>query len=122
MQPDWNKWFGKLTKAASWEKGWNGYNADPPNQVSVENARNFLLEMKELDCEPTRVTATAMGGIAICKRNGSKKVIVEFYNRGNIHSLFAEDAILDTMETRKVEMTKDGMREFILLMKDYLKE
>jgi hypothetical protein len=88
--PTWPGWFEKLESLHSLKDGWNGYTAASPNAKSIENAHLFLQVMQLEAAEPTRVAPSAMGGVAITRRIGNRKVFVEFYNDGRVYSLFSE--------------------------------
>lgn len=91
MRPSrgWEGWFAKLESCRSLTDGWNGYSAAAPAAVAIENAEAFLRSMQQTGHEPTRVAPSAMGGVAITRRNESKKALVEFYNDGRVFVLFS---------------------------------
>jgi hypothetical protein len=89
---DWQRWFEKIETCRTLKDGWNSYTAPAPNDKSLANAHLFLQVMQLEGIEPTRVGPSAMGGIAITRRVGSRKVFVEFYNDGRVYSLFSEKA------------------------------
>lgn len=68
------------------KKGWDSYDADPPNDKSIQNAQCFLkvLEIDLLLPYPTKVTPTVEGGIEIAFLSDTKYLGIEFYNTGEV--------------------------------------
>src|SRR6478735_5211706 len=58
--------------------GCNRYSAPAPNRQAVDRARRFWEVMKEEGQQPTRVAASAVGGVGITQRRGERMVYVEF--------------------------------------------
>lgn len=71
----------------SLNQGWDGYNADPPSQTAISQARLFfsLSKRKEAKIKPSVV-----GGIGITFKNNNKKCYVEFGNCGSVCVMFTE--------------------------------
>ena len=116
--PDWDAWFTKLEGCRSLKEGWNGYTAPAPAPVSIDNARMFLQAMREDDYAPTRLAPSAMGGVAVTRKAGDKKVLVEFYNDGRTFALFS--ARHSDMQVTPVAVDPSSSREFLVKMRDYL--
>lgn len=115
----WDELFKKLEQYRGYVDGWNGYDAPAPNQAAVDVARMFLSVMRDNWAIPTRVAPTAVGGIAITRRSGEKKVVVEFYNNGLISALFADDA-QQTMSTRRITSDWRELENLTSDMREYL--
>jgi len=115
---DWPKWFARLDGFAELEEGWNGYSAPAPEPASLSAARAFLAVMRQADYPPTRLAPSAMGGVGITRRQGGRKVYVEFYNDGTAHALFSSGQA--GMHTRPVPGDPDGARAFLAEMRAYL--
>lgn len=109
----------KLDKAASLTAGWNGYSAPAPTPIAVASAREFLFVLHESDVEPSRIAASAVGGIGITIRNDGRKAYVEFYNDGRIHALFAkgrsEPDVVRPVRPTHIEFKNltDDIREYL---------
>jgi hypothetical protein len=75
--------FAKLSVVASektlWPEG-----ADPPSRSAVIWARSVLRQMQAESIQPTRVVASAEGGVAICFINGNLYSDIECLNTGTI--------------------------------------
>lgn len=115
----WDQVFANIDELSELADGWNGYNAPSPNENSVSTAKRFLYSMKEFGKLPTRIAASAVGGIGITQRNNNRKVCVEFFNNSLINALFADDTN-ETMHTLKIENTQKSFRELIMETEDYL--
>jgi hypothetical protein len=116
---DWAKWFSRLDDCMALTNGWNGYTATAPNAVSIENARHFLEAMQSAGYEPTRVAPSAMGGVAITRKMGDKKVFVEFYNDAKAYALFS-NCDSKEMDVEPLAIDPSGFRDFIAKMREYL--
>jgi len=114
----WPRWFDKLASLRVLKDGWNGYTAPAPNDKSIDIAQTFLQVMQLEDTEPTRVAPSAMGGVAITRRVGTRKVFVEFYNDGRVYSLFSEKST--EMQVVPVSVDSISFRALVVNMRDYL--
>jgi hypothetical protein len=114
----WQSWFDKLERFAALRDGWNGYTAPKPNELSIRTARQFLEALQAADCEPTRVAPSAMGGVAITRRAGPRKVFVEFYNDGRVYALFSERP--SEMRVAPLQADPQSFRHFTEEMRRYL--
>jgi hypothetical protein len=99
--------------------GWNSYSAPAPNPVAVENAKALVLECRRWNIEPEHVGPSAMGGVGVTFSAGDREVVVEFYNDGAAHALFADDATED-MNTRSVKTNLKGYREIVREARTYI--
>jgi hypothetical protein len=88
----WPQWFEKLASFHALKDGWNGYTAAAPNERALENAQLFLQVIQLEGVEPTRIGPSAMGGVAVTRQVGKRKVFVELYNDGRAYALFSEKA------------------------------
>ena len=88
--------ISKIQSYLSLEKGWNGYDADPPNEHAVHIAKDiyYLSNIK-----PDRAVPTAMGGIALQWKSGNG-IFLEVYNDGGICYVLNYDKKLDDMDIR----------------------
>ena len=112
-------WLGRLEGLKDLSHGWNGHAAPAPTAGAIDTARQFLTALLREGYEPTRLTASAVGGVAVTCRLGDRKVLTEFYNDGKVHALFADDATLQ-LHTRAVEPTVQGFGKVIEEMRAYL--
>ena len=115
----WKSWYAKLEKVADLTDGWNGYKAPAPHAIAVENAKKFLAVMEDRLCLPTRIAASAVGGVGITRRIREKKVYVEFLNNGLISALFANDND-HSMYTRSITTDGSDCEHLISAAEDYL--
>ena len=115
----WDKWFQKVEEALHLEKGWNGDDAPAPELVSAVQSTRLLDAMRRADYPPTRIAASAMGGIAITRKVGNKKVLVEFYNDGRAYFLFS-DRGSGSMDVKPLLPDQASLTRFIASMRDFL--
>ena len=116
---EWHTLLEKLESLRHYEDGWNGYAAPAPNDTAINNAKEFLYVMRESVCIPTRVAASAVGGIGITRRKGPKRVYVELFNNDMVSALFADDAA-QSMFTSQAATDWESYESLISDMKDYL--
>jgi hypothetical protein len=80
---DFRNHFAKLEAVATdrtlWPEG-----AEPPSRTAVAWARAVLQQLQEDAVTPTRVVASAEGGVAICFVHGDKYSDLECLNTGEI--------------------------------------
>lgn len=117
--PEWDKWFQRLKDALVLEEGWNGDDAPPPEFNAALNATKFLKALHHADYQPTRIAASAMGGIAITRRVENKKVLVEFYNDGRVYYLFS-DRTSGKMDVKPLMLDQGSLTRFIASMREFL--
>ena len=99
------------------QAGWNGYEAEPPSELALETARRFIAVLESESLPPTRVAPSVVGGVGITRKVGERRVYVEFYNDGSVHSLFAEG---EEAETAAVAPTSEGFLAIASRMRAYL--
>jgi len=67
------------------KRGWDGYNAKPPNSISIEYSKHFL---KLLSCKinlpSPRIAPSVEEGVGISFNNEDKYLNIEFFNSGEI--------------------------------------
>jgi hypothetical protein len=86
------KWIGKLEALSSLAPGWKRQGAPPPSDVALRLARQFIVALVNDGQPPTRVAASAVGGVGVTRQAGERMAYVEFYNDGALCALFADDA------------------------------
>lgn len=82
-----NQQIKNLENYVNLKKNWNS--VEPPNQLSINNTKAFLKNICEAAILP-EIRPTPMAGICLSFRNGTRHVFIQFYNKGNIHCLFAD--------------------------------
>ena len=115
---DWAPWFEKLEACRILSDGWNGYTAASPTQVSVDRALLFLRTMQEENCLPTRLAPSSMGGVAVTRKVGIRKVLVEFYNDGRVFALFSTRG--GEMNVMPTVPNAGSFKELLVTMGEYL--
>jgi hypothetical protein len=61
---------------------WNGYGSEAPNPFAIDFAKQIVLSAKAI--VPTRVVASAQGGVGICFSSAEKYGDIECLNTGEI--------------------------------------
>lgn len=85
-------------------KGWDGYDADPPNTWAIEIAEDFASRLGRLK---PRVRPSAIGGMGITVwqvvdgQPGDRKCYAEFSNHGTGVLLYSDDKT-ESMETERL--------------------
>jgi len=112
-------WLAKLDDVLSSQPESRTKHFPVPTETAIANARSFLGELLSTGNNPTRLTISAVGGIAITRRNGTRKVMVECLNNSQVHALFADDET-HQMHTRNVQPTPLGFRTLLAESDGYL--
>jgi len=121
--PRFASWFGKLRKIAGLKDGWDSYTAPKPAPAAIAAAGLYLSTLDLLAWEPARVEPSAMGGVGVTHRQGSRKVYIEFYNNGTVHALFSDRSDHGPkMETKPVVADVPSFYQFIRQAREYLND
>ena len=101
------------------QKGWDGYNADPPNDKARFNATLFLALIEEAD--ECRVKPSVIGGIGITyKIDNYSYIYVEFQNNGYngiIYSYYYPDVNQGWEVTNKTK----GVTKMVEIFENFVK-
>lgn len=76
-----------LMNCVGLQRGWNGYESDPPSDTAIGWAFVVVLQLIEEDLRPTRIAPSAIGGVGITIRRNAIKVYIETDNDGEITGL-----------------------------------
>jgi hypothetical protein len=87
---DTSKWGSKLDEMKRLQEGWNGYSAPVPSGAAIDTARSFLSILSSENYEPTKLAPSAVGGVGITRKEGGRRVYVEFFNDGEVFALFSD--------------------------------
>ena len=63
------------------KRGWDSYNAEPPSQAAITKAKQIA---KQLTLQPTKITPSAEGGVAITFIKGRRYADIECFNEGSV--------------------------------------
>ena len=110
-------WEKKLEAMKGLQKGWNGYDAEPPNTAALTVARRLVAFLVRSGVPPTRVAPSVVGGVGVTRRVGPRRVYVEVYNDGSAHALFAEG---ERVETAAVPASDEGFQSLVSRARTYL--
>jgi len=79
------RFFEQLDMLKKLKKGWDSYDAEPPNKWAINNARTMLKAFLKIGIEPREVTASAEGGVSITfGRTLEDYHDIEFFNTGEV--------------------------------------
>ena len=70
----------ELMKVAGLPNGWDSYGAEAPAPVSVSTASYILSILRRSNVPPSRIAASAEGGVGICFVEGDKYADIEIFN------------------------------------------
>ena len=91
-----NNLISTIKQLGQLEKDWNSYDADPPNQRSIDNAIRFLEICKTADFLPLYAAPSADGGLGFVFMDLSgfdrKYSDVEFFNDGDILAIISSES------------------------------
>jgi hypothetical protein len=115
---DWETWEQQLASCKLLKDGWNGYTAPAPSERAIKLAAILLDSMRNGEVAPTRVGPSAMGGVAVTRKVGDRKVLVELYNDGRVFALFSDRRSND-LPVEEIKDTPESFASFIMKMRDY---
>jgi len=76
----------QIIKLKNLKKGWDSYDADPPNYLALTNALKILDLLFESEFSPTRIMPSVEGGISFLFIRNTKYADIECDNDGDIHA------------------------------------
>ncbi|MGI8638884.1 MAG: hypothetical protein ACR2MG_02905 [Pyrinomonadaceae bacterium] len=76
--------YKKLRGFSKLNKGWDSYDAEPPDLLAIAKTREILKKLEELNFVPTDVCPSVEGGASIYFVKGNKYADVECFNSGEI--------------------------------------
>lgn len=93
----------QLAELADLRDDWNGYGAEAPNESALSAAGGVLNILNELDLLPSRIVASADGGVSLVFLIPGGYVDIECFNEGDILAGFqlprqppeVEEVVLD---------------------------
>jgi hypothetical protein len=118
-QTTWEEWYKKIESCKALQEGWNGYTAPVPSERAITLAKRFLDAMQSANLLPTRVGPSAMGGIAVTRKVGMRKVLVECYNDGGVFALLS-DRRTDDLPVEEVKDDPGSFAALITKMREFL--
>lgn len=111
-------WQTKFVQLSLLQEGWNGYDAPAPSPKAILTAQGFVETLLRENYEPKRVTASAVGGVAVTRRKGNKKVYVEFFNDGTVYALFSDGSSEPT--SKEIIPGYQAFKALLKEMQEYL--
>ncbi len=113
----WHRWIDRLDALRKFSVGRTAN--DAPSSTAIQNAKDLVTKADDEEVYPEHVEPSAMGGAGVTFASGEREVVVEFYNNGKAHALFADDESGD-MNTKPVATNGDGYRKLLYEVRAYL--
>lgn len=74
----------KLDDLSGLMRGWDGCDAEPPNETALLYARKAIDILNRLDLQPASIVSSAEGGVGICFVKNGNYSDIECLNSGEI--------------------------------------
>ncbi len=71
-------------------EGWDGHEAEPPNDAAIANTRLVLDSLQCIDFRPDRIAPSAEGGIMLSFYVGKRYGDIEMFNTGEILAVISD--------------------------------
>jgi len=75
---------GQLQELAGLSPNWDSYGAEAPNEQARNTAKRVLTLLRSMSVPPTRIVASAEGGVGICFAREDLYADFECFNTGEI--------------------------------------
>jgi hypothetical protein len=112
-------WLAKLDGLSRLAFGWNRHGAPAPSEAAIRQARQLIEAMVNDQQPPTRVAASAVGGVGVTRRVRDRMAYIEFYNNGTGCALLTGyDA--NEAEERIVDVGRGAFKDLLNELKAYL--
>jgi hypothetical protein len=112
------EWLSRLDDLRRLENNWNNRGAPAPSEEALPAAALFLQVMRSKCQFPSRIAASAVGGVGITLRRGDRIAYVEFYNTGTACALLCDE--VSEGETFRVAVNAHSFVEAIGRMEAFL--
>lgn len=109
----------QLTQLRDLEAGWDGYNAEAPSRLAIENSERLLSYLIQNNFLPDQVMASVEGGIAMPYIRGNIHVGFECCNDGDIVAVISEGTgnpqvwLVNLEDRQDIEATVGELRAVI---------
>jgi hypothetical protein len=112
-------WVAILEGLSRLAPGWNRHGAPAPSKAAIRQARQLIEAMVKHHQPPTRVAASAVGGVGITRRLGNRMAYIEFYNNGAGCALLTGDEANEA-EERLLDVGSGAFKDLLSELKAYL--
>lgn len=103
--------YQKLDDMDELEISWDTYGAEPPNKISIDNAKIILKKLYSEYIKPDRITPSAEGGIAISFINDNYYADFECFNDGEIYLGQSTSTNVDAVELVSFNSLEDKIKQ-----------
>jgi hypothetical protein len=110
----------KLDEMAELRKGWDGYDADAPEEDAIDMARFYLMTYVPGRKFLARLKPSVQGGVGATFRNPdfpNRRVYMEFFNEGDGAAMFISDGNISTVQ---FEDSYDSRKAFYVSVHKFL--
>jgi hypothetical protein len=80
----------KLKSLLHLSRGWDSYEADPPNQSAIRRAEQVLTAVNSTGYRPDRIVPSVEGGVVLSFRRGDRYGDIECDNDGDMVALVSD--------------------------------
>jgi hypothetical protein len=80
----------KLESLLHLSRGWDSYEADPPNQSAIRRAEQVLTAVNSTPYRPDRIAPSIEGGVVLSFRRGDRYGDIECDNDGDMVALVSD--------------------------------
>ncbi len=114
------KYYNQLNHLTTLQKGWDSYDAEPPNEAAITLARRILFVLEEKGFDPSHIGPSVEGGVAISfhPSSGNKYGDFEVFNSGEI--LVSWSNRKDICEVQEIRPEENKLREAVERMCGFL--
>jgi hypothetical protein len=111
--------LARLESFHNLRRGWDSYNAEPPNETSINNARHVLhvLWASEIAAPVRTIAPSVEGGVGIVfASHGKKYADIECFNDGEILAITSEEAsepLVWTLEVGSIRRAVERISSFL---------
>ena len=100
----------QLTNISTLEQGWNGSDAEPPNEQSLATAATILDRIEARQQGLARVAASNHGGVCLAWVSASKSGILEVLNGGDLTATTSDG---NTWTVSDIDQALDTLTSFV---------
>jgi hypothetical protein len=108
---------GGLLRLHSTKPDWNGLGSAPPTYDAIARAISVLWALRATHLQPTRVTPSAEGGVAVTFRKGGRFASVESLNSGEIVLLTSDGT--GNPRAWAIDSSDDALRQAAKDLREY---
>jgi hypothetical protein len=82
LEQTYNARLDELSRLRRFEKNWDSYGSDAPEETAISAASQSLTTLRSLQAMPGAMRPSNEGGVGVCFTEGAKYAHIEFSNNG----------------------------------------